>query len=214
MNIDPAAYLSRPAIVQAAKNNAYYIGRLKQHLDDFDKDLAEWKASGEWKKDYKTWGAACEIALNMSRRWANKLISNYEESKSSVSGKTGITVPAEPDTDKSHESEMRMSLPSPEELLGKSTAKEPDPPPVVVVPTTVAAPKPVPEKKPRERNDNGKPVYALSVWKDLLDFYGHALNRLSDANRVLPDEKLYATMEAGTKDLMNKARIWRERGRK
>ena len=70
------------------------------------------------------------------------------------------------------------------------------------------------EHKPRVANDNGKPAYALPVWKDLLDFFGHALNRLSDANRAAPNPKRYSAMEAKTKDLMNESRAWREESRK
>ena len=81
-------------------------------------------------------------------------------------------------------------------------------------PEPVAAPKAVPERTRAAPTESGKPVYALAVWKDLLDFYGHALSRLSDANRAVPDPKLYQTMEAQTKDLMNKSRAWREKGRK
>jgi hypothetical protein len=115
LDIEAAAEFvkGKPELRQAAKNNAYYIGRLKQHLDDFDKDLAEWKASGEWKKDYKTWGAACELALNMSQRHANRLISQSEQSGNDVSVQTGHSCPAEPDSAKAHELEMRMSLPDP-----------------------------------------------------------------------------------------------------
>jgi hypothetical protein len=205
-----SAYLTKPAIIQAAKNNAYYIGRLQQHLADFDKDLAEWKSSGEWKKDYKTWGAACEIALNMSQRHANRLISEHEQSSKDKSVQTGHPCPAEPDTDKAHESEMRMALPDPTDEIERPSvhagpAPEPEP---------VAAPKAVPERTRAAPTEGGKPVYALAVWKDLLDFYGHALNRLSDANRAVPDPKLYQTMEAQTKDLMNKSRAWHERAKK
>lgn len=105
----------KPSIVQAAKNNAYYIGRLKQHLADFDKDLAEWKASGEWKKDYKTWGAACNLALGMTQRWANSLIRRYNEI---VSDKAGITVPVSTDSDSKETLEKVNALPDPtEEVL-------------------------------------------------------------------------------------------------
>ena len=114
MNIDPNAYCRHvgrsPAIVQAAKNNAYYIGRLQAHLDDFDKDLSEWKTSGEWKKDYKTWRLACEVALGISKRWADKLIKRYNDADAP---KVGTTVPIEPDTDKAHELETLNSLPDP-----------------------------------------------------------------------------------------------------
>lgn len=94
MNMDPNAYLSNPpALIRAAKNNAYYIGRLTQHLSEFDKDLAEWKSSGEWKKDYKSWGAACDVALGITKQWADKLIKRYNATESPKAETTVSTSP-------------------------------------------------------------------------------------------------------------------------
>jgi hypothetical protein len=193
-----------PAIRQAARNNAYYIARLKQHLEDFDKDLAEWKASGEWKKDYKTWGAACEIALNMSRRHANRLISEHEISINVASVETGHSCPAGTDTSKAHESEMRMSLPTPEELMGLPAEVHAGPAP------RPEPPKPVAEHKPRVRNDNGKPIWAMPVWKEAEELCGKLINRVGALNHLAPNKDRCERLRAALHTAFDEIQSWRE----
>jgi hypothetical protein len=154
MNIDPNAYLSKtPAIIQAAKNNAYYIGRLTQHLADFDRELKEWKQSGEWKKDYKTWGAACELALNMSRQWAHQLISKYEQRQESLSVETSSGVDDARDTAKAAVLATVNDLPDPLAELAAQLARS------VVVAGTAAEPADAPE-----------PSVVPDVTRDLIGF--------------------------------------------
>jgi hypothetical protein len=59
----------------------------------------------------------------------------------------------------------------------------------------------------------GKPKYALSVWKDLQEYYGHALNRIHDAHRAVPNAERRDHMLKTTKALMSDAEIWQEEAR-
>jgi hypothetical protein len=165
-----------------------------------------------WREFGPTQDLACSAAFGCSLR-AMRDKRNYWKSKLESQE---VPVDLTPEQDKKNNSNQIDALPDPLAELEAQMAK----PAVHAGPLPdqqakpKAAPKPVPEHQPRERNDNGKPIYALPVWKDLVDFYGHALNRLSDANRAVPDQKLYEAMQAETKDLMNKSRMWREKSRK
>jgi len=211
MKLDASAYISQPAIVEAAKDWRYYENAILQHEKVGAKLYLEYKDSGAWKAHYKTWRDACE-PLGKSRSQINKLIQVARESSAECATESPsdtldkVNALAPPT-----EAELKAQLDA--DILGLGPTVHAGPAPM---PTRTATPTPAAtqeQHKPRVRNDNGKPVYALPVWKDLLDFYGHALNRLADANRAVPDRKLHDTMEAQTKDLMNKSREWREKAK-
>jgi hypothetical protein len=214
LELEAAAEFSKgkPAIVQIAKNNAYYIGRLKQHLDDFDKDLAEWKASGEWKKDYKSWGLACEVALGMTRQWADRLIKRHNETGST---QVETTVSASSDTDKKETLAKINALPSDEELLGLAPRVHAGaaPMPKHDIPEPKAAPKPVAEHKPRERNDNGKPIWAMPVWREVEDGCGKLINRADALNQLVPNKEKHHRLRAALHSAFDEIQSWHELAR-
>ena len=196
----------KPRIEQAAKNNAYYIGRLQQHLDDFDRDLADWKASGEWKKDYKTWGVACEVALGISRCWADRLIKRHNASAEEA---LGTIVPATSDTDKARELETLNALPDLMADFDADLAAT-----VHLGPAPRKAPEPVPERQPRERTDNGKPIYAMPVWKELEEGCGKLINRVAAANDLSPNKEKYQRVRTGLLTIFDEIQSWHEMTRK
>jgi len=196
----------KPRIEQAAKNNAYYIGRLQQHLDDFDRDLADWKASGEWKKDYKTWGVACEVALGISRCWADRLIKRHNASAEEA---LGTIVPATSDTDKARELETLNALPDLMADFDADLAAT-----VHAGPAPRQAPEPVPERQPRERTDNGKPIYAMPVWKELEEGCGKLINRVAAANDLSPNKEKYQRVRTGLLTIFDEIQSWHEMTRK
>lgn len=215
MRINPDAYTTRPAIIQAAKNNAYYIGRLKQHLDDFDKDLAEWKASGEWKKDYKTWGLACEVALEMTRGAANNIIRRYKETSEDKSGRAAQNEAVSSDSEKAKELAKVNNLPNLDDLL--------PPPPATVKGNGHMTGKAVKDtllengestadyKRPHKTpTHSGKPIYAMPAWKELEEFIGKAINRTDAVNHLLPNPKAHRGLLASLKDAFTRAQSWHE----
>ena len=196
----------KPRIEQAAKNNAYYIGRLQQHLDDFDRDLADWKASGEWKKDYKTWGVACEVALGISRCWADRLIKRHNASAEEA---LGTIVPATSDTDKARELETLNALPDLMADFDADLAAT-----VHAGPAPRQAPEPVPERQPRERTDNGKPIYAMPVWREMEEGCGKLINRVAAANDLSPNKEKYQRVRTGLLTIFDEIQSWHEMTRK
>ena len=81
-------------------------------------------------------------------------------------------------------------------------------------PTAAPKPKAVPERQPRERNDNGKPIYALPVWGEMEAYCGKLLNRVDMAHQVLPDKKEHDGIIEDVHGVGERIRRWRERSRK
>ena len=212
----------KPAIVQPAKDLSYYKEQWQKLDQKHDAErrqfLAEFKSSGTWRGEYKSWQQCCVEYLNLSKRRVDKLV---EEANVKQSREGGHPASDKSDTldklstrpDPKEEEPEKPHVRSGDEILAELTAEQWEKEHYNVKPKPKAVQAPA-DKQPRAERVNGKPIYALPVWKDLLDFYGHALNRLGDANRVVPDRQLYETMEAKTKELMNKSREWREKARK
>jgi hypothetical protein len=176
----------KPAIKQAAKNNAYYIGRLTQHLAEFDKDLAEWKASGEWKKDYKSWGLACDVALGMTKRWADKLIKRYNETESP---EVGTTVPTSTLSEKAAVLAKVLELPDPLADLEAQLAKAH----VRAGPSPESKPSAAPAPKTAPAPSVPRDLIGFPIPDSLLERWGQ---RQEVQDRITAASKLRCALEA------------------
>lgn len=77
----------KPAITQPAKNVHYYrqrivalVGELEHNALEYRQTVAEFKSSGVWKSEFKTWGRTCRECLGISPQRGNELIRELTES--------------------------------------------------------------------------------------------------------------------------------------
>lgn len=112
-----------PAIVQ--KTVEYWEQGFHSLVLKNDKSEDEWlnsyKASGDWRQKYKSWSAACEVGLGITRQWANKRILKY----TSELVETGVS--ESPNTEVKQTLAVVESLPDPIAESVKVSAAQPTP---------------------------------------------------------------------------------------
>ena len=169
--------------------------------------LKEYKDGGSWKEHYKTWRDACE-PLGKSKRQIDRLIQEEVESRTECpinesESDTLATITTELDP---LDECLRAQETKPTVHAGPATAP-PAAPKAKVSQEAV-------EHKPRERNDSGKPIFAMPVWRETLDFIGKAINRNDAINHLLPSPKDHDFIEAHLKDAFNRVEVLHEKAKK
>jgi hypothetical protein len=103
---------------------------------------------------------------------------------------------------------------SDEDLLGTPTPAQPPPADEPAeTPKAKPAPAAVPERQPRARNDNGKPVYAMPAWRELTEAIGRAINRNDAVNHLLRSPEDHKFIHDHLSDAFNRAEGWREKAK-
>ena len=166
-----------PSMSQPAYNLQHYITRVVQAFNTVEQDAWEYrkavkdlKACGLWKAQFKTWGRTCRECIGISPQRGNELIRELTECYEEDNGETETPLS---DTDKAHESDMRMALPpvaNPDALLDNllpkptSTATTPTSPAPKTKATPAAAPEPPKDSTPRDLIGYPIPTVLMERW--------------------------------------------------
>ena len=207
----------KPAIVEpavrVAKNVHYYQQRiaalasaLEHNAKEYRKEVSEFKSSGVWKSEFKTWGRTCRECIGISPQRAHVLISELTESYEQDKDETSTPLD---NSAKARELETLNALPDLMADFDADLAAT-----VHAGPAPRQAPDPVPERQPRDRTDNGKPIYAMPVWKELEEGCGKLINRVAAANDLSPNKEKYQRVRTGLLTIFDEIQSWHEMTRK
>ena len=166
--------------------------------------LKEYKEGGSWKEHYKTWRDAC-VPLGKSKRQIDRLIQEEDESRTEC--------PTEPLSETAKTLATVNDLPDPFDLMPPTVHAGAAAMPAQSTPKPKAVQEEV-EHKPRMQNNNGKPVYALPVWRETLDFIGRAINRNDAINHLVPSPKDHDFIEGHLKDAFHRVEALHEKAKK
>ena len=196
----------KPAITQEAKSWRVYEMTIIHNEEVNAKILVEYKESGAWRERYKTWRDACE-PLGLSRRRIDELIQEESESRRKP--------PIAPLSEVEETLETVNDLPDPLAYLERPTVHAgPAPKPKANEPLengeTVADYK----RTHRPPTDNGKPIYAMPVWREMEVYCGKLLNRVDMAHHLLPDKKEHDGIIEDVHGVGERIRRWHERAKK
>lgn len=201
-----------PAVVRPAevKNCAWYEAKLKEeayrHTQEYAGILKDFKESGSWKEKYKTWAAACEHAMDISKTYANKLIRELESGQLPTVGQV--------ESNRTHKKE-EAALKQIESAREEEPQEEPEKPRVKSADEVKAdnAQKNGHTEKPKTHakpTDNGKPKNQLAIWRHFEEsLLGPALRETDNLNRVCPNSVLHSQLLDGIKACMRLLAKWR-----
>jgi hypothetical protein len=69
------------------------------------------------------------------------------------------------------------------------------------------------EHKPRAANDNGKPIYAMPVWRELTETIGRAINRNDAVNHLLRSPEDHKYIHDCLSNAFDRAEGWHEKAK-
>lgn len=150
---------------------------------------------------FKSAAAGVEIICKRSKSWSNAFMAEIE-AELQIYGQVANSVATEPDTTAKKESAALKKV-------EQAREDEPEKPHIKTRDEILE------EQKPQitKATENGKPKYLLAVWRDIQDGYGKVLNRIDEANRVVPDKAEHDWLIAKTKECMDRAERWHGRAK-
>lgn len=220
-----SAYSSAPAAKLTPKQELF---KLEEEIE------LHWASSGAklqiihdrelWRADgYTSWKDYCEKRWHKNRRTMYQLLDSAEVAQDVAKQIEDSKVSTMEDTpcEIANERQARALKNVPSEQRLKVLKKAGDNGKVTAIKINEAASDVLENgeavsdyKRTRKPStESGKPKWSHRLWRELEADYGHALNRIDEANRVVPDAKRHARMLAATKQLMGEARDWRDQCR-
>jgi hypothetical protein len=184
------------------KDWVYYECLIVASEENTGRIFREYKQSGVWRQQYKTWAAAC-VPLGKSRSQVDRIIQDESTSSALCAESSYKQDKKESESLKQVEEARKASDPTKTE---EEEQEEPEKPAVH------SADEPVnpDHTKARTPKENGVPKYQLPVWNQLETTFGRSLNVADELNRKCPCPVKHAMFIHQTKMAMETLNQWRE----
>jgi hypothetical protein len=184
--------------------------RLLQLAEMFDKRWREFAPTRDLACD-DIFGCSLGALRHRVNRWKDILESQglcdltaEEDKKNTLTQIADLPLPA-----------INNEAPDPLDTMPTRTATTTTsaPPAPAEAPKPQAAPAAVPERQPRERNDSGKPIWAMPAWKELTEAIGRAINRNDAVNHLLRSPEDHKYIHDCLSNAFDRADGWREKAK-
>lgn len=179
------------------------INRQSEGDKEVAEGLKEMISTKAYLKHYKSIAAFVENEYGKSKSWLYDRIKTHlpiEQSNISGIGQSILSSPASRLDKKESESLKRVE---------QAREEEPEKPHIRTATEVLAGNGEVKQKA----TDNGKPKWAMPVWRELEELFGRALNRIDEANHVWPDRAEHDGLIAATKECFARVERWHEKSR-